>query len=285
MASEPLVSLTLAMAEEECPLFMTRAPTAPVPALDALAALIDEDEEVEEEVQPALSRNARKRKSTGMGTMQVQLALSSVTGSADREVAQQAHDPSGKRRRPLRDRELQTTPRLSLPSVSDGVLVLDKVDLQRLPVRLLDAYRGERLHYIDLGGSRARSIADYGGDDAQLAHVTKLYASRCQLRSLAGLERFVSLRYLYLDRNELTTEALAWDGADGARHSLLAADYPEHPDEIVHARSRWSPHRLETLDLTGNAIAADLSIKVGANRLLALKWLNGERLPTFESSN
>lgn len=50
----------------------------------------------------------------------------------------------------------------------------------------------------------ARSLpAAAGGTDELLAGVTKLYACHSGLQSLEGLQRFSSLRWLYLDHNQL----------------------------------------------------------------------------------
>lgn len=178
-----------------------------------------------------------------------------------------AAGPSGAPRA-LRDRETQGRwQRWTLPAARGGVLVLDEgLDLASLPIRPLDAYAGEQLHYIDLAGTQARSLADFGGDPATLRHVTKLYASRCGLTSLEGLEAFPALRYLYLDQNQLS----------------LA--------ELQRAATRLDgPLLLEALDLAGNpaaepacsgALLALLLVQAGQRDRLCvdcaqLRWLNG----------
>ena len=174
-----------------------------------------------------------------------------------REVRDVAHTarPSGAwHMKSLRARELGGTLTSRLPEAHSGSLTLgDDVVLRDLPIKPLDAYRGMRLHYLDLSGTRASCLDDFGGDDETLAGVTKLYAGRCLLTSLRGLERFSSLRYLYLDQNLL--ESLEWtsvgrkDGTARA-HSLFTAG-----DEGASAMA-WSPQRLLVVDLLGNPLTA-----------------------------
>ena len=84
-------------------------------------------------------------------------------------------------------------PTLSVPSCATQVrTVLAEwvlISLCDSPIRLLDAYHGTRLHYLDVSGTSANCLADFGGHDEMLSGVTKLYAGRCRLRSLHGLER------------------------------------------------------------------------------------------------
>lgn len=66
--------------KDEVPLFATRVPDAGLtPGLQAIAALIDEDEEVEGK--PQQHGASRKRKAASMGTAQVHLALASFCDS------------------------------------------------------------------------------------------------------------------------------------------------------------------------------------------------------------
>ena len=163
---------------------------------------------------------------------------------------------------------------MPLPQVHDGTLVLgDNVVIGALPIKPLDAYRGTSLHYLDISGVRASCLADFGGDDETLAAVAKLYAGRCLLTNLRGLERFTSLRYLYLDHNLL--ESLEWTSlnGDGAMqtHSLSAAS-----DESDSATG-WEPRQLLVIDLQGNPITQVAGWDAPLDGLPQLEWLNGTR--------
>eukprot|EP00240_Pyramimonas_obovata_P006764 CAMPEP_0118954068 /NCGR_PEP_ID=MMETSP1169-20130426/57649_1 /TAXON_ID=36882 /ORGANISM="Pyramimonas obovata, Strain CCMP722" /LENGTH=172 /DNA_ID=CAMNT_0006901641 /DNA_START=124 /DNA_END=639 /DNA_ORIENTATION=- len=86
-----------------------------------------------------------------------------------------------------------------------GVLVLDE-DLQiysAMPHRLLDDFTTPGPHYLELGGIRATCLLDFGGSPAFWGNITKLYASRCRMRSLDGIDTLHNMRFLYLDQNEL----------------------------------------------------------------------------------
>ena len=115
----------MAEAGADCPLFMTRPPSKPSAALDALAALIDEEEEEAETAggaaagsgargrhEPGDAPAQRKRKHAGMGSMQVQLALTGLAGGAVSSAGDGSDAPSGaeavdgKRRRVLSGTEI-----------------------------------------------------------------------------------------------------------------------------------------------------------------------------------
>ena len=162
-----------------------------------------------------------------------------------------------------------------LPEARGGSLVLgDDVVLSKLPIKPLDAYRGMRFHYLDISGTRASCLDDFGGDDETLAGVIKLYAGRCLLTSLRGLERFTSLRYLYLDQNQLAsvewTSVFRTDGTVRS-HSLFAAD-----DEGASATA-WSPQHLLVIDLQGNPVTERVGWDAPLCGLPQLEWLNGTR--------
>lgn len=61
----------------------------------------------------------------------------------------------------------------------------------------------EPVHYLDLNGVAAHSLAQLGGSPQLWAGVTKLYASNGALRSLDGLELLQNVKFLYLDHNDL----------------------------------------------------------------------------------
>ena len=162
-----------------------------------------------------------------------------------------------------------------LPEAHGGSLVLgDEVVLSKLPIKPLDAYRGMRFHYLDISGTRASCLEDFGGDDETLAGIVKLYAGRCLLTSLRGLERFTSLRYLYLDQNQLAN--VEWTSvcrADGTvrAHSLFAAD------EEGASATAWSPQHLLVIDLQGNPITEGVGWDAPLCGMQQLEWLNGTR--------
>ena len=86
--------------EETCPLFMTRPPknNAANSALDALAAIIDEDEKpATQAAQGTLTRRPKR----SLGEVQVTMALTSVCGDVDEEETrrqrQRTDEPSAKR--------------------------------------------------------------------------------------------------------------------------------------------------------------------------------------------
>ena len=170
-----------------------------------------------------------------------------------------------KSRHLLTVRELSGTraQRSSLPEVRGGVLVLGQVDLAELPIRPLDAYSGTVLHYLDVSGCCANSIADFGGDAATVAGVVKLYAGRCQLKTLRGLERFASLRYVYLEENQLQT--LEWFDSQERARSL----FDEAPG--------WHPQQLLNIDLRGNPVGDGLGVDRHLCGLSTLEWLDGTR--------
>eukprot|EP00966_Prymnesium_polylepis_P215539 4991355-Prymnesium_polylepis.1 len=150
--------------------------------------------------------------------------------------------------------------RRPLPEAKGGVLVLDQVDIAQIPIRPLDAYRGTSLHYLDVSGIRANSIAEFGGDDVTVGGIVKLYAGRCQLVSLCGLERFTSLRYLYLEENNL--RPLEWTDSEGRVHGLF--------DEATG----W---QLLNIDLQGNPVSEGSGADCLLCGLSCLEWLNGTR--------
>ena len=96
-----------------------------------------------------------------------------------------------------------------------------------------------------------------------VASVVKLYAGRCQLRTLRGLERFASLRYLYLEENQL--QALEWFDSQGRARSL----FDESPG--------WRPQQLLNICLQGNPVGDGLGVDRLLCGLSTLEWLDGTR--------
>jgi len=103
-------------------------------------------------------------------------------------------------------------PKPPRPRANRGVVVLDEGGriYDREPWRLLDHIQdGDcSVHYLDLAGLQAVSLGDFGGSAIFWGGLTKLYASRCGLRSLDGLEALNSIMYLYLDFNNLCENEL-----------------------------------------------------------------------------
>jgi hypothetical protein len=126
-----------------------------------------------------------------------------------------------------------------------------------IPGGLLQGLEHEGVHYLDLGGVQAASLLDFGGTDALWGGVTKLYASRCGLTSLDGIARLTSVRYLYLDHNQLGAEELR----------RLCAALPAG--------------QLEALDLSGNCGGEDpelVEALLCSGLLARCQFLNGRRL-------
>ena len=139
-----------------------------------------------------------------------------------------------------------------------------------------------RIHYLDLGGNPpgplhhdaprrppiepsielARSLAAYGASPAFWAGLTKLYASNCHIDSLRGVSALSSVIHLYLDNNDVGSEALASGMGELQRLS-----------------------RLEGVDLAQNPCMADDQAGAGVEALAegllpacaALVWMNGQR--------
>ncbi|PSC76662.1 leucine rich repeat [Micractinium conductrix] len=143
------------------------------------------------------------------------------------------------------------------PRPNAGVLVLDEAHqaLAALPGGVLGQVEGP-LHYLDLGGVQAPSLAAFGGVTL-LTGVTKLYACHSGLTSLAGLERLASIRWLYLDRNALSAQELL------------------RLPEVLPAGVR-----LEALDVSGNpGCTPEVEAALQSSGLLRhAEYFNGARL-------
>lgn len=146
---------------------------------------------------------------------------------------------------------------IPVPQPRTGVLVLEEnLELRALPGRLLDHVDGP-IHYLDLGGVQASSLADFGGSDELLAGITKLYASHCGLRSLDGLHRLPSIRWLYLDHNQL-----------GEAELMRLA-------EVLPAGARLEA--LDVRDNTGCTPQVEEQLQ-GSSLLARAEFMNGQRL-------
>jgi hypothetical protein len=109
--------------------------------------------------------------------------------------------------------------------------------LEAFPGGLLHALT-ERCHYVDLGANRAASLADFGGSDDFWGGVIKLYASRCGLTSVSGAEKLKSVKYLYLDSNNLGENELLRLGSllqDGQLAALDVSNNPGCTEEVLRS--------------------------------------------------
>ena len=148
-----------------------------------------------------------------------------------------------------RPRETRTTRPVHLPEVSAGQASRSSMHNGLSMASICTPWVTDRSTLIaasrsttSLGGSRATSLAGFGGGDALLAGIKKLCASRCGLSSLEGLKRFVSLQYLYLDRNQFEEcgayAALTWELPKNARGWSAAqpATYASGAIQLVRCR-------------------------------------------------
>jgi hypothetical protein len=117
------------------------------------------------------------------------------------------------------------------PAPRNGVLVLDAAAhpcASCLPGGLLAGVAGP-LHYLDLGGVSAASLAEFGLPAAALAGVVKAYCCGSGLTSLDGVGPPAALRYLYLDGNALPEAALLALAAAPWARTLEALDVRGNP--------------------------------------------------------
>lgn len=116
------------------------------------------------------------------------------------------------------------------PLAAIGTLVLDEqLRIDALPGGVLSHLPGGGIHYVDLGGIQASSLLDFGGSDQLWAGVTKLYASRSGFTSLAGIGMLRSIKYLYLDANNLPGEELLRLASELPLGQLHALDLRDNP--------------------------------------------------------
>jgi hypothetical protein len=143
------------------------------------------------------------------------------------------------------------------PAPRGGVLVLDASVhpcASCLPGGLLAGIAGP-LHYLDLGGVAAASLAEFGLPAAALAGVVKAYCCGSGLTSLAGFgAAAAALRYLYLDGNAL----------------------PE-ADLLALAAAPWAA-LLEALDVRGNPGCTPAACAALRAALRPGAFLNGARV-------
>ncbi|KAK3267772.1 hypothetical protein CYMTET_23694 [Cymbomonas tetramitiformis] len=142
------------------------------------------------------------------------------------------------------------------PHPNRGTLILDE-DLEVdfcAPWRLLDGVNAPT-HYLDLGGVKAPSLSTFGGDARFWAGIQKLYASRCELRSVEGVALLTNVQYLYLDKNCLTRPEL------------------QNLCRMVHLMPKL--RGLDFQDNPGVCPAVIASVLIASP---GLEWLNGQRV-------